>query len=407
MPEATAVRLHADIVGSADELAALRRDIHAHPELGFEEQRTSDLVAAQLAGWGIPLHRGLGRTGVVGLVHGRDGGACGRAIGLRADMDALPVHEANRFAHASRHAGLMHACGHDGHTAMLLAAARHLARRRDFDGTAVLIFQPAEEGRGGAQAMIADGLFERFPVEAVFGLHNWPGYPQGSLACSPGPVMASANTFQLVIRGAGGHAALPHLAADPMPVACQVVQAWQTIISRNKRPLDTAVLSVTMMHGGEVGNVIPDRCTLEGTVRTYRDEVLDLIERRMADIARHICAAHDMCCDFEFLRRAPAVVNHAHEAAVAARVAARVCAPRLAMVQEPAMPSEDFAYMLLERPGAYAFIGNGDGLHREHGHGEGPCMLHNPSYDFNDALLPLGATWWVELVREWLGQPRP
>jgi amidohydrolase len=407
MPEATAERLHADIVGSADELAALRRDIHAHPELGFEEQRTSDLVAAQLAGWGIPLHRGLGRTGVVGLVHGRDGGACGRAIGLRADMDALPVHEANRFAHASRHAGLMHACGHDGHTAMLLAAARHLARRRDFDGTAVLIFQPAEEGRGGAQAMIADGLFERFPVEAVFGLHNWPGYPQGSLACSPGPVMASANTFQLVIRGAGGHAALPHLAADPMPVACQVVQAWQTIISRNKRPLDTAVLSVTMMHGGEVGNVIPDRCTLEGTVRTYRDEVLDLVERRMRDIARHTCAAHGMSCDFEFLRRAPAVVNHAKEAAVAARVAARVCAPGLAMVQEPAMPSEDFAYMLQERPGAYAFIGNGDGLHREHGHGEGPCMLHNPSYDFNDALLPLGATYWVELVREWLGQPRP
>ena len=407
MPEATAARLHADIVGSADELAALRRDIHAHPELGFEEQRTSDLVAAQLAGWGIPLHRGLGRTGVVGIVHGRDGGACGRAIGLRADMDALPVHEANRFAHASRHAGLMHACGHDGHTAMLLAAARHLAARRDFDGTAVLIFQPAEEGRGGAQAMIADGLFERFPVEAVFGLHNWPGYPQGSLACSAGPVMASANTFQLVVRGAGGHAALPHLAADPMPVACQVVQAWQTIISRNKRPLDTAVLSVTMMHGGEVGNVIPDRCTLEGTVRTYRDEVLDLVERRMRDIARHTCAAHGMSCDFEFLRRAPAVVNHAKEAAVAARVAARVCAPGLAMVQEPAMPSEDFAYMLQERPGAYAFIGNGDGLHREHGHGEGPCMLHNPSYDFNDALLPLGATYWVELVREWLGQPRP
>ena len=391
----------------ADDIVALRRDIHAHPELGFEEQRTADLVADRLAAWGIPVDRRFAKTGVVGLVHGRDGGACGRLVGLRADMDALPVHEANTFAHASRHAGVMHACGHDGHTAMLLGAAKRLARERDFDGTAVLIFQPAEEGRGGAQAMVAEGLFQQYPVEAVFGLHNWPGYPQGSIACSAGPVMASANTFKLVIHGRGSHAALPHQAVDPVPLACQIVQAWQTIVSRNKRPIDTAVLSVTMIHAGEASNVVPDTCVIEGTVRTYRTEVTDLIERRMRQIAERTCAAFEARAEFEFLRRAPAVVNHAHEAAVAQRVAARVCAPGLAMVQEPAMPSEDFAFMLLEKPGAYAFIGNGDGDHRTPGHGEGPCMLHNPSYDFNDALLPLGASYWVELVKEWLAQPAP
>ncbi|MFT3818389.1 MAG: M20 aminoacylase family protein [Rubrivivax sp.] len=394
---------------STGALVALRRDLHAHPELGFEERRTADVVAARLTAWGIPVHHGLARTGVIGIVHGRDGGACGRALGLRADMDALPIQEANRFAHASRHAGVMHACGHDGHTAMLLAAAHALAQRRDFDGTAYLIFQPAEEGRGGAQAMVAEGLFERFPMEAVFGLHNWPGYPQGSMACSAGPVMASANTFELAIRGVGGHAAAPHRGVDPVLIACQVVQAWQTVVSRNKWPLDTAVLSVTMIHGGEARNVIPDRCRLEGTVRAYRGEVLDLIERRMRTIAEQLCAAHGAQAEFDFQRRAPAVVNHAHEAAVAARVIERIVAPGLALVQEPAMPSEDFAFMLLAKPGAYAFIGNGDGdgLHRDGGHGEGPCMLHNPSYDFNDALLPLGARYWVELVKEWLGAPPP
>jgi amidohydrolase len=400
-------RLLDDIVAGIDEIAALRRDLHAHPELGFEEQRSADLVADRLAAWGIPLHRGMARTGVVGIVHGRDGGACGRALGLRADLDALPVQEANHFAHASRHAGVMHACGHDGHTAMLLAAGHQLIRQRDFDGTVYLIFQPAEEGRGGAQAMLAEGLFEHFPMEAVFGLHNWPGYPVGSMACSPGPVMASASTFKLVVQGVGGHAAAPHRGVDPMLVACQVVQAWQSIVSRNKRPPDTAVISVTMIHGGEARNVVPDRCTLEGTVRTYRTDVLDLIEQRMRQIAAHSCAAFDAGCEFEFLRRAPAVVNHAHEAAVAARVIERLVAPGMARVQEPAMPSEDFAYMLLAKPGAYCFIGNGDGLHRDPGHGEGPCMLHNPSYDFNDALLPLGASFWVELAHEWLRSDPP
>jgi amidohydrolase len=296
----------------------------------------------------------------------------------------------------------MHACGHDGHTTMLLAAGRQLARTRDFDGTAYLIFQPAEEGRGGAQAMLADGLFERFPMEAVFGMHNWPGYPQGSMACSAGPVMASANVFKLVIHGVGGHAAAPHRGVDPMLVACQVVQAWQTIISRNKRPIDAAVLSVTMMHGGEAGNVIPDRCTVEGTVRTYSDK------RHRPDRPPHARHRHAHLRRLRSARRlrlpAPGAGGGQPPARGrgGARVIERVVGPGLALPQEPAMPSEDFAFMLQAKAGAYCFIGNGDGLHRESGHGEGPCMLHNPSYDFNDSLLPLGATYWVELVREWL-----
>ena len=395
----------------ADTLTALRRDIHAHPELGFLEARTSDVVARQLTEWGIEVHRGMATTGVIGLVHGRDGGACGRAIGLRADMDALPVQEQNRFAHASVHAGVMHACGHDGHTAMLLAAARTLAQTRHFDGTAILIFQPAEEGRGGAQAMVGEGLFDQYPMEAVFGLHNWPGYPAGALAVSPGPVMAGGSIFKITIRGVGSHAALPHRGVDPMPVACQLVQALQTLISRNKRPIDTAVLSVTMIHGGEATNVVPDHCTIEGTVRTFSDAVTDLIERRMKQLAEHTCAAFDALCDFEFTRKVPPVVNHAQEAEFAAGVARRL-PERLAgapgwRVQEPAMPSEDFAFMLQAKAGCYAFIGNGDGEHRESGHGEGPCMLHNPSYDFNDALIPVGAAYWVGLVEEWLGAARP
>ncbi len=401
------VKLIDTLGADAESIARLRHDIHAHPELGFEEQRTSDLVAERLAAWGVEVHRGMARTGVIGLVTGRDGGACGRAIGLRADMDALPVHEENTFAHASTHPGTMHACGHDGHTAMLLAAAQYLARTREFDGTVVLIFQPAEEGRGGAQAMVAEGLFERFPVEAVFGLHNWPGYPVGSLAASPGPVMASANTFCITVRGRGSHAALPHLGIDPMPVACQMVTAFQTIVSRNLPPLDTGVVSVTMVHGGEATNVVPDTCRIEGTVRSYRPEVLDLIERRMRDIAVHTCAAHEAECEFEFLRRAPPVVNHQREAEFAARVIADIAGPGMARVQEPAMASEDFAFMLQVKAGCYAFIGNGEGDHRHPGHGAGPCMLHNPSYDFNDALIPLGATYWVRLAQEWLGQVHP
>ena len=394
------------IAAQAAGIAAVRRDIHAHPELCFEELRTADLVAQNLADWGIPIHRGMGTTGVVGIVHGRDGGACGRAIGLRADMDALPMQEFNTFDHASRHPGKMHACGHDGHTAMLLAAAQHLAQHRDFDGTVYLIFQPAEEGGGGAREMIKDGLFERFPMEAVFGMHNWPGMAVGQFAVSPGPVMASTSEFKITIRGKGGHAAMPHTGIDPVPIACQMVQSFQTIISRNKKPVDAGVISVTMIHAGEATNVVPDSCELQGTVRTFTLEVLDLIEQRMRQIAQHACAAHDAQCEFAFVRNYPPTVNAPAEAAFARKVMASIVGEANVLAQEPTMGAEDFSYMLQALPGAYCFIANGDGDHRAMGHGGGPCTLHNPSYDFNDALIPLGATYWVRLAHDWLNQPR-
>lgn len=387
------------IVTQAASMAVIRRDIHAHPELCFEEIRTADLVAEKLAEWGIPLQRGLGGTGVVGIVKN---GSSARAIGLRADMDALPMQEFNTFEHASRNAGKMHACGHDGHTAMLLAAAQYLAKQRHFDGTVYLIFQPAEEGGGGAREMMRDGLFEKFPMEAVFGMHNWPGMPAGSFAVSPGPVMASSNEFKITIRGKGGHAALPHNAIDPVPVACQMVQSFQTIISRNKKPIDAGVISVTMIHAGEATNVIPDSCELQGTVRTFTLDVLDLIEQRMRQIAEHTCAAFGVGCEFEFERNYPPTINSAHEAEFARRVMAGIVGEAQVQGQEPTMGAEDFAYMLQAKPGAYCFIGNGDGVHREMGHGGGPCTLHNPSYDFNDELIPLGATYWVKLAEAWL-----
>ena len=387
------------IVAQAPALAQLRRDLHAHPELAFEETRTADLVAAKLAQWGLPLHRGLGGTGVVGIVHGRDGGKCGRAIGLRADMDALPITERNTFAHASRHPGKMHACGHDGHTVMLLAAAQYLAAHRDFDGTAYLIFQPAEENHGGARAMLKDGLFERFPVEAVFGMHNWPGLAAGRFAVSSGPVMASDNVFRITVIGEGGHAALPHLGCDPVPIACQIVQAFQTILTRNKKPVDAGVISVTMIHAGEVSNVIAGRCEIAGTVRTFTAEVLELIERRMREIAGGICAAMGARCEFHFERNYPPTVNTPREAAFCRQVMERIAGAHHTQEQEPTMGAEDFAFMLQARPGAYGFIGNGAGGP----HDAAPCALHNPHYDFNDALIAQGGTYWVRVVEGWLG----
>jgi hippurate hydrolase len=391
------------LVTQAAGIAALRREIHAHPELCFEEVRTADLVAARLTEWGIPVHRGLGKTGVVGIVKN---GSSTRALGLRADMDALPMQEFNTFAHASRHTGKMHACGHDGHTAMLLAAAQHLATQRHFDGTVYLIFQPAEEGGGGAREMIQDGLFEQFPMEAVFGMHNWPGAPVGTFSLSPGPVMASSNEFKITVRGKGSHAALPHNGIDPVPIACQMVQAFQTIITRNKKPVDAGVISVTMIHAGEATNVVPDCCELQGTVRTFSVEVLDMIERRMRQVAEHVCAAHEAQCEFEFARNYPPTINSEAEALFARAVMADIVGESNVQAQEPTMGAEDFAYMLQAKPGAYCFIGNGDGAHREMGHGGGPCMLHNPSYDFNDDLIPLGATYWVRLAEAWLARPR-
>jgi amidohydrolase len=287
---------------------------------------------------------------------------------------------------------------------MLLAAAQHFSRNRNFDGTVYLIFQPAEEGGGGAREMIKDGLFERFPMEAVFGMHNWPGTQVGKFSVSAGPVMASSNEFKITIHGKGSHAALPHNGIDPVPIACEMVQAFQTIISRNKKPIDAGVISVTMIHAGEATNVVADSCELQGTVRTFSFEVLDLIEKRMRHVAEHICAAHEASCQFQFVRNYPPTINSAPEAEFARQVMASIVGPDNVESQEPTMGAEDFAYMLQARPGAYCFIANGDGSHRETGHGEGPCMLHNASYDFNDELIPLGATYWVRLAEAWLAK---
>jgi amidohydrolase len=389
------------IVAKAAEMAALRRDLHAHPELCFEEVRTADVVAAQLTAWGIPIHRGLGTTGVVGIVKA---GTSDRALALRADMDALPMQERNTFAHTSQHPGKMHACGHDGHTAMLLGAAQYLAQNRNFDGTVYLVFQPAEEGGGGAREMIKDGLFEKFPVEAVFGMHNWPGSAAGTFAASAGPVMASSNEFKITVRGKGGHAAMPHNAVDPIVIASQLILGFQTIVSRNVKPIDAAVISVTMVHAGEATNVIPNHCELQGTVRTFSLEVLDHVEQRMRDMVEHTCAASDASCDFEFDRNYPPTINSARETEFARKVMASIVGEDKVLVQEPTMGAEDFSYMLQAKPGCYSFIANGEGDHRLIGHGGGPCMLHNASYDFNDELLPLGATYWVRLTEQWLAR---
>lgn len=393
-----------DIVDNIPSIGNLRRDIHAHPELGFEELRTADVIAQALTDWGIPIDRGLGKTGVVGIIKS---GESDRAIGLRADMDALPIQEHNQFAHASCHPGKMHGCGHDGHVAMLLAAARHLSTHRHFDGTVYLLFQPAEEYGGGANVMIEDGLFRRFPMQAVYGMHNWPGLAAGQFAVSPGPVMASSNTFRIVVQGKGCHAALPHLGLDPVPVAAQIVLALQTILTRNANPIESGLISVTQIHAGEACNVIADGCELSGTVRTFSTAMLDLIEQRMRVIAEHTCQAHAMACKFEFSRNYPPTVNHLAPTELARRVMAGIVGEQNVLPQQPTMGAEDFSFMLQAVPGCYCFIGNGDGDHRSAGHGAGPCTLHNASYDFNDDILALGASYWVRLVEASLPAAAP
>jgi amidohydrolase len=386
------------IIAFQSELQQIRRDLHAHPELCYEEQRTSDVVAAKLTEWGIPVIRGLGLTGVVGVIKN---GSSTRAIGLRADMDALPMQEVNTFEHASRHPGKMHACGHDGHTAMLLGAARHLAEHRNFDGTVYVVFQPAEEGGAGARRMIEDGLFEQCPMDAIYGMHNWPGIPSGHMSVVEGPMMASSNEFYLTIKGKGAHAAQPHKGIDPVMVAVQIAQSWQTIISRQKSPLDTAVLSITQIHAGSATNVIPDEARMVGTVRTFTTPVLDMIEARMGEIAQHTAAAFGAEVDYKFRRNYPPLVNHAAETRFAVEVMKEVVgADKVDDNVEPTMGAEDFAFFLQAKPGCYIFIGNGEGEHRDGGHGLGPCVLHNGSYDFNDNLLPVGASFWVRLAEK-------
>lgn len=372
-----------------DNWTALRRDLHAHPELAFAETRTSDRVAERLALAGLEVRRGLAGTGVVGLLQGRRPGPM---IGLRADMDALPLHEANDFAHRSTHAGRMHACGHDGHTAMLVAAAETLADAPDFAGAVAFIFQPAEEGDGGARQMMDEGLFAEFPCEEVYALHNWPGLAAGSFAVHRGPVMASADQFDIVLHGHGAHAAMPHEGLDPVTAAAALIQTLQTVVSRRTDPLKAAVVSVTRMQAGEAYNIIPESVTVGGTVRALDNGVRDALQLQISEAAAGIAAAHGLRATVEYRRGYPATVNHPTQADFARAIAEEVAGRESVRTDlAPSMGAEDFGFMLMDKPGAYLWIGNGPG--------SGGCMLHNPHYDFNDAILPLGVRFWRALVQ--------
>ena len=373
-------------------LTALRHDLHMHPELGFEEHRTAAVVCERLAALGIEHHSGIGKTGVVAVVRGHRADS-GRAIGLRADMDALPMQEENEFVHKSRHDGLMHGCGHDGHTTMLLAAARYLHETRHFDGTVYLIFQPGEEGHAGAKAMIEDGLFERFPADEVYALHNWPSLPPGRIGITPGPAMAAADRIEITIDGRGGHGAHPHAAIDPVLVAGHIITAAQSIVSRNVSPIDTAVVSICSMSAGNPGamSVIPSHAKLVGTVRTFRPATQDMIERRLQELVPSIAAAFGAAATLKYERVYPATINHDRQAEFAAAVAdTLVGRENVVRNLDPSMGSEDFSFMLQAKPGAFARLGQG-GL-------KGGCFLHNSKYDFNDAVIPLGAGYLAALA---------
>ena len=377
-------------------LTQWRHDFHAHPEIAFEEHRTAAIVAEHLESFGVEVHRGLAKTGVVGRLQVGTGN---RAIALRADMDALPLQEHNGFDHRSQVSGMMHACGHDGHTTMLLGAAKYLAESKGFDGTVYFVFQPAEEGESGGKVMIEDGLFELFPAETVFGLHNWPGMPAGQFGIAAGPMMAASDVFDLKITGKGSHAAMPHQGVDAIVTASQVVTALQTIASRGTDPLDAVVVSVTQIHGGDAYNILPDSVQLRGTARSFKDSMRDSVEQAIRRIATGICDAAGATMELDYQRRYPATVNHPEETELAALAAAAVVGDaNIDRHPVPSMGSEDFAYMLRERPGCYVWLGNGAV--------EGGCMLHNPGYDFNDEILPVGASYWATLVEQILPQER-
>ena len=376
-----------------DELIEIRRDIHRHPEIAFEEVRTADIVAGKLESWGLDVHRGLGKTGVVGTLRAGDSN---RAIGLRADMDALPVDELNSFDHRSVNDGKMHACGHDGHTTMLLGAARHLAKNRNFNGTIHFIFQPAEEMYGGAKYMIADGLFEKFPVEGVWGMHNMPGLPAGCFSIASGPVMAAADEYRVTVSGVGGHAAFPHYAVDPVYIASEIIVALQTIASRRVDPLGSVVVSTTVLRAGNAGNVIPESAEMVGSARAFTVEMQDEIESSIRRIAAGVAQAHGATAEVEYTRGYPPTINHPAETEIARQAAIRaVGAENVGVGRLPMMASEDFSFMLLERPGCYLFIGNGEGDHA--------VECHNPHYDFNDDILPIGVRFWATLVEDIFG----
>ncbi|MCC6209817.1 MAG: amidohydrolase [Burkholderiales bacterium] len=386
--------LDARIAALQAEMTAWRRDIHAHPELGFQEHRTSDLVASRLTSFGIEVHRGIGKTGVVGVLRS---GSSKMSVGLRADMDALPIHEENSFDHRSKNKGTMHACGHDGHTTMLLGAAKYLAQTRNFDGTVNFIFQPAEEGIGGAKAMVEDGLFKRFPCDAIFGMHNRPGMPLGKFAVRSGPMMAGGAFFDIDIEGRGAHGARPEAGVDSVLVASHVTAALQSIVARNVRPVDTAVLSVTQIHSGDAYNVIPQTARLSGTVRAFSNEVMELIGRGIARVAEGVAAGFGARARSDFRPVFAPLINDAGEADYAAGICAEIVGAE-SVKRDPAliMASEDFSFMLNEVRGCYINIGNGDG--------EGACEVHNPAYDFNDAALPYGASFFARLVERRLAR---
>ena len=381
------------------EMVALRHHIHAHPELAFEEFATGDLVAERLAEWGYTVHRGLGGTGVVGTLRL---GSSPRVLGLRADMDALPIHEETDLPYASTHQGKMHACGHDGHTAILLAAARHLAKERSFDGTLHLIFQPAEEGLGGGRKMIEDGLFEQFPCDAIFALHNMPGHPVGTFGFMGGPFMASSDSVTITVKGRGGHGSAPHLAADPVVAAAHIVLALQTIVSRNVDPREMAVISVGAIHGGDAPNVIPGSVLMRLTVRAYRPEIRAMLRERITALVQAQAATLGVQAEVDYHWRYPALVNDVASTDFARQVALDWLGEEGLMPNlQPLTGSEDFSFMLEQCPGSYLIVGNGVG----DAHGSGGCMVHNPGYDFNDACLPLASTYWVKLTERFLAAP--
>lgn len=374
------------------ELTAWRRDLHAHPQTAFEETYASDLIARELTKMGVAVHRGLAKTGVVGTLAGKQPGRGEvKAIGLRADIDALDITEANDVPYKSQFPGKMHACGHDGHTTMLLGAAKYLAETRNFAGTVQFIFQPAEENEGGGRVMVEEGLFRKFPVDAVFGMHNWPGMDVGQFAMRPGPLMAAFDVFEIIVIGKGTHAAMPHLGIDPIVVTSHLVTALQSLVSRNVNPLDQLVVSVTQFHAGDTWNVVPPTAMLRGTVRTFRKEVQDMAETGMRRLTEQVCSAFAASGTLRYERRYPATVNSPRETEWSASVAKAVAGEsNVNCDPQPCMGGEDFSFMLQERPGCYVWIGNGPS--------DNDRLLHNPRYDFNDEILPLGATYFAKLV---------
>ena len=381
---------------SAEEFTQVRRDIHQHPEMGFQEFRTSDLVAERLAQWGYTVTRGLGGTGVVGQLKRGNGT---RRVGLRADMDALPIVEATGLPHSSCHHGVMHACGHDGHTAMLLAAAKHIADKGQFNGTLNLIFQPAEEGLGGAKKMMDDGLFTQFPCDAIFAMHNMPGTPQGYLHLRDGAAMASSDYVGITLHGTGGHGAMPHLAADPVVAGSAIVMGLQSIVARNVDPLKMSVITVGAFHAGVANNVIPQTAELKLSVRSLDPAVRDTLERRIIELVNAQAQSYGVRAEIDYHRGYPVLVNTVAETNFARQVAVELVGAERVNPQTAALPgSEDFAFMLQEVPGSYLLIGNGAG----EGAGHGACMVHNPGYDFNDANVPVGAAYWSLLVERFL-----